>query len=93
MPGPTGRDKELAILSLQPYCKNALIRLHRTHSTLIEQLQFYPEADHDDGPDALEMLFKVATEFNVEWKYTSAARATRGRRSTSRRSAGDDDDD
>lgn len=93
MPGPTGRDKDLAILSLQPYIKNGLIRLHRTHSTLIEQLQFYPEADHDDGPDALEMLFKIATEFNVEWRYTSAARSQRGRRSTSRRSAADDEDE
>jgi predicted phage terminase large subunit-like protein len=92
-PTPTGRDKELAILSLQPHTKNGLLRLHRTQSTLIEQLQFYPEADHDDGPDVLEMVFRLATEFNVEWKYTSAARATRGRRSTSRRSAGDDDDD
>lgn len=92
-PTPSGRDKELAILSLQPHIKNGLLRLHRTHSTLIEQLQFYPEADHDDGPDALEMLHRLATEFNVEWKYTSAVRASRGRRSTSRGRPGDDDDD
>ncbi len=93
MPGPTARDKELAILSLQPHIKNGLLRLHRTHSTLIEQLQFYPEADHDDGPDALEMLFRIATEFNVEWSYTSAATRRRDRRSTSRYTPGDDDDD
>ena len=93
MPGPNARDKELAILSLQPHIKNGLLRLHRTHSTLIEQLQFYPEADHDDGPDALEMLFRIATEFNVEWSYTSAATRRRDRRSTSRYTPGDDDDD
>lgn len=93
MPGPSGRDKDLAILSLQPYAAKGLIRVHRTHTTLIEQLQFYPEADHDDGPDCLEMLHRIAIEFNVEWKYTSAARSRRERRSTSRQSAWDDDDD
>ncbi|WP_231409654.1 phage terminase large subunit [Ralstonia solanacearum] len=78
IPGPTGRDKTLAILSLQPHVANQKIRVHRSQSTLIEQLKFYPEADHDDGPDALEMLWRVATQFSVEWEYTSAATARRG---------------
>ena len=25
---------------------------------MIEQLKFWPEADHDDGPDSLEKLWK-----------------------------------
>ncbi|WP_407059096.1 phage terminase large subunit [Ralstonia syzygii subsp. celebesensis] len=78
IPGPTGRDKMLAILSLQPHVANQKIRVHRSQSTLIEQLKFYPEADHDDGPDALEMLWRVATQFSVDWEYTSAATARRG---------------
>ncbi|KFX30664.1 phage terminase large subunit [Ralstonia solanacearum] len=78
IPGPTGRDKTLAILSLQPHVANQKIRVHRSQATLIEQLKFYPEADHDDGPDALEMLWRVATQFSVEWEYTSAATARRG---------------
>ncbi|AST88013.1 hypothetical protein CIG66_17120 [Ralstonia pseudosolanacearum] len=78
IPGPTGRDKTLAILSLQPHVANQKIRVHRSQSTLIEQLKFYPEADHDDGPDALEMLWRVATQFSVDWEYTSAATARRG---------------
>ncbi|WP_199033102.1 phage terminase large subunit, partial [Ralstonia sp. ASV6] len=78
IPGPTGRDKTLAILSLQPHVANQKIRVHRSQSTLIEQLKFYPEADHDDGPDALEMLWRVATQFSVDWEYTSAASARRG---------------
>jgi predicted phage terminase large subunit-like protein len=67
-------DKALRIISLQPHVTNALIRLHRSQSTLIEQLKFWPEADHDDGPDALEMLWKIANEFGGEWQYTPVVR-------------------
>jgi predicted phage terminase large subunit-like protein len=72
-PGPTGRDKNLAILSLQPHVASGKIRLHRSQGVLIEQLKFFPEADHDDGPDALEMVWKIASQFSAEWSYTSAA--------------------
>ncbi|CAH0447628.1 hypothetical protein LMG10661_03695 [Ralstonia syzygii subsp. syzygii] len=68
---------------------NQKIRVHRSQSTLIEQLKFYPEADHDDGPDALEMLWRVATQFSVDWEYTSAATARRG---TAASNDWDDDD-
>lgn len=83
-------DKDLRILSLQPYASNGLIRLHRSQSVMIEQVTFYPEADHDDGPDALEKLHKLATQFSGEWKYTSAARS---RRSSSRSYGRCNDDD
>lgn len=53
-------DKDLRIESLQPHVANGLIRLHRNQRTLIEQLQYWPEADHDDGPDALHMLWMLA---------------------------------
>lgn len=65
-------DKGLRIISLQPHVANALIRLHRSQTTLIEQLKFWPEADHDDGPDALEMLYTLARQYGGEWDYTSA---------------------
>jgi len=89
-------DKNLRIISLQPHVSNGKILLHRSQSTLIEQLKFWPEADHDDGPDALEMLWKIATQFGGEWQYTSAASSRSKARSTSRRSNTndwDDDDD
>lgn len=54
-------DKTLRIETLQPHCANGLIRLHPSQATLIEQLRHFPKADHDDGPDALEMLWKIAT--------------------------------
>ncbi len=53
-------DKTLRIESLQPHMVNGLIRLHPSQSTLIDQLRHFPKADHDDGPDALEILWKVA---------------------------------
>ncbi|MGL4408434.1 MAG: phage terminase large subunit, partial [Zoogloea sp.] len=50
-------DKALRIESLQPYMANGLIRLHPGQTTLIDQLRHFPKADHDDGPDALHMLW------------------------------------
>ncbi len=85
-------DKALRIISLQPAINNGQIRLHRSHSTLIEQLKFWPEADHDDGPDALEMLWSIARQFGGEWSYTSAA-SNRGARNQSSNDDGWNDDD
>ncbi len=53
-------DKDLRILSLQPHMHNGLIRLHASQTTLVDQLRHYPKADHDDGPDALQMLWMLA---------------------------------
>lgn len=54
-------DKLLRIESIQPHVKNGLIRLHPSQQTLIDQLRHFPKADHDDGPDALQMLWMAAT--------------------------------
>lgn len=91
VPVTPSMDKALRIISLQPHVANRLIRLHHSQSTLIEQLKFWPEADHDDGPDALEMLWKIATEFGGEWEYTPATTSRRERRSTRRVSGINDD--
>ena len=56
-------DKTLRILKLQPHVNNKLIRSHRNHHTLNEQLLHFGDAAHDDGPDALEMLWEVARSF------------------------------
>ena len=55
-------DKTLRIETLQPHMKNGRIRLHHTQQTLIDQLRHFPKADHDDGPDALEQLWTIATQ-------------------------------
>lgn len=49
-------DKTLRIQTLQPYIKNKYIRFRKNQKLLLEQLKYFPMADHDDGPDALEGL-------------------------------------
>ncbi|MBF0295212.1 MAG: phage terminase large subunit [Magnetococcales bacterium] len=57
------RDKGLRIGGLQPHVANGLIRFRPEHKTLLDQLRHWGEPDaHDDGPDALEMLWRIATE-------------------------------
>jgi len=58
-------DKLLRIETLQPHMENGLIKINQSQKTLIDQLRHFPKADHDDGPDALEMLWKAATTFGV----------------------------
>lgn len=91
IPMPEDVEKELRIISLQPHFANGKIRLHRTQTVMIEQTKFWPEADHDDGPDCLEKLWKLATQFAGEWAYHGAGSSRCDRRSTSRSSNGDDD--
>lgn len=57
-------DKMLRIESLQPHMANGLILLNPDHTTLISQLRHFPKADHDDGPDALHMLWAAAVSGN-----------------------------
>ncbi|MCC2096559.1 MAG: phage terminase large subunit, partial [Hyphomicrobiales bacterium] len=58
-------DKALRIERLQVPIKDGLIRLHPSQQTLIDQLQQWnPDGStHDDGPDALEMLWEHAVAF------------------------------
>ncbi|PZO64591.1 MAG: hypothetical protein DI498_10920 [Paracoccus denitrificans] len=51
-------DKNLRIERLQPPVAAGLIRFNSGHTTLLEQLQQWPNADHDDGPDCLDMLWQ-----------------------------------
>jgi predicted phage terminase large subunit-like protein len=65
--------KEIRIESLGPHVENGTIIFDPRHNTLIEQLQFYPLTEHDDGPDALEMAFRIAYK-KVKFEYISAKR-------------------
>lgn len=53
------RDKLLRIQRLQPLVKNGTLRFQRRHHALYDQLRLFPKADHDDGPDALEMAVQL----------------------------------
>ncbi|MEA1996995.1 MAG: phage terminase large subunit, partial [Gemmatimonadota bacterium] len=57
------RDKKLRIQRLQPLIKSGTLRFRKRHKTLYDQLRFYPKADHDDGPDALEMAVRLIESF------------------------------
>lgn len=52
--------KEIRIQTLQPLIKNGTVRFQKEQRLLLEQLKYYPLADHDDGPDALEMAVRKA---------------------------------
>jgi predicted phage terminase large subunit-like protein len=58
-------SKQVRIRRLGPYLSSHRVRF-KTDSPgtklLVEQLQEFPIADHDDGPDALEMALRLAVE-------------------------------
>lgn len=51
-----GRNKETRIESLEPDISNGYIVFAKGQKMLLDQLRRFPKADHDDGPDALEMV-------------------------------------
>ncbi|MBU4252393.1 MAG: phage terminase large subunit [Candidatus Omnitrophica bacterium] len=55
-------DKYKRIHTLAPILKNRTLHLNEEHKILLEQMQFFPHAKHDDGPDALEMCVRLAEE-------------------------------
>ncbi|PWD83885.1 phage terminase large subunit [Ignatzschineria cameli] len=61
-------DKILRIQSIQPHMMNGLILIHQSQKTLINQLLHFPDGDID-GPDTIEMLWRIATKFSQEWEY------------------------
>ena len=76
---PAG-DKDLRILSIQPHVEAGRIRLGRGLHTLIEQLKHYPEAPHDDGPDALHMLWALCLSFHQQMEGIRTGRMKVARR-------------
>jgi predicted phage terminase large subunit-like protein len=55
-------DKDLRISSLEPYVTDGRIRFNQRHKLLLEQMRHHPKPDvKKDGPDALEMLWTLAS--------------------------------
>jgi predicted phage terminase large subunit-like protein len=54
------KDKVQRITRLSPLVENGTILFQREQILLIEQIIHFPKADHDDGPDALEMAVDLA---------------------------------
>ena len=60
---PSKGDKGVRIRSLQPDVANGYILFNREHRRLNAQMTNHPAADHDDGPDALEMVRTLARAY------------------------------
>lgn len=59
-------NKQTRIRRLGPYLSNRRIRFKSGSAgarLLVEQLKEFPLADHDDGPDAVEMAIRLAAEW------------------------------
>lgn len=52
--------KRLRIEALEPLVKTGTILFRKEQRLLLEQMENFPHARHDDGPDALEMAFQLA---------------------------------
>jgi predicted phage terminase large subunit-like protein len=53
-------DKVQRIQQLQPFIKNGTLQFDKNHKLLMEQMIYFPKTKHDDGPDALEMVFRLS---------------------------------
>lgn len=53
------KNKEMRIQSMQPMINNGFVKFHPSQRLLIEQLENFPKASHDDGPDCLEMALSL----------------------------------
>lgn len=73
-------DKLLRIETLQPHMQNGLIKISPDHKTLLDQLRHFPKADHDDGPDALHMLWAAALSLGQPMKIQSTGAKRAGTR-------------
>jgi predicted phage terminase large subunit-like protein len=52
---------DFGLAALVAFTLAGIIRFRRNQTQLIDQLRYFPKADHDDGPDALEMVFSLIT--------------------------------
>jgi hypothetical protein len=56
----TGISKEQRIFGMETYLTTDTVLFSRKHTTLLDQLKYFPRGEHDDGPDALEMAIRGA---------------------------------
>lgn len=53
------RDKDILIEAVAPHVNNGLILFHQRHTVFNDNVKHWPEAANDDGPDGLQMLWKL----------------------------------
>ncbi|MDD3059669.1 MAG: phage terminase large subunit [Sulfurimonas sp.] len=54
------QNKEARIEELELPIENGEIMFHKSHTLLIEQLEEFPEGEHDDAPDSLHGAYKLS---------------------------------
>jgi len=52
-------NKEVRIRRLGPYLMSGLLKCNPKLQLLVKQLREFPNSEHDDGPDALEMTIRL----------------------------------
>lgn len=75
-----GENKHVRIRRLDPYLRSSNLRyMYRSSGTkeLISQCMLFPNGDHDDGPDTLEMGFRLMQMVNQVKVRNDQAAATR----------------
>ena len=53
-------DKVQRIQQLQLFIKNGTLQFDKNHKLLMEQMTYFPKTKYNDGPDALEMAFRLS---------------------------------
>lgn len=61
-------DKNKRIHSLEPLINRGAIQFSLLYTKLLEQFRFFPNGQHDDGPDALEMIVSHVQIGPYVWK-------------------------
>lgn len=71
-------NKHLRISRLGPYLAQHALRFRTSSGTkrLVSQLKAFPNGDHDDGPDALEMAIRLLSHVAKDSDRPNALRAT-----------------
>lgn len=65
------KNKELRIQSMQPTVNNGYVLFNKDQAMLVEQLENWPKASHDDGPDGLEMGLSTILKMSFMPVYAS----------------------
>lgn len=55
-------DKKLRIQKLGPYIYAGRLKFGRRHAALFDQLRYFPQHAHDDGPDGVELCLETIGE-------------------------------
>jgi len=95
------KNKENRIFGIETYITHNIVLFNRQDQILLDQLKYFPRADHDDGPDALKMAVSAAMKEGTKFLPLNDIRDKQGRdinhpdfgRTTPEEDAWDEDDE